>query len=265
MILRDKSREDEISFSVEICRRRNWFKQAYRLVFERYVGAGYLDPGDSERRMRYTYFNALPRTQTFVGLSDERCVSTMSLVEDSQFGLPMDSAGFKGIIDKLRAEGKKVAEITMLATSNCLQENRISRESIHSLIEMSRMAFHYGLINGVTDLCIAVNPSHVGWYKNRLFFVEVGDKLEYPGLKNAPAVPLRLEVRRAKRFGTRDPFFNGAILQRSPDRDKLTPHQWSEDDLKYFFSDLLRSLDKERLDFIKSCYPDYDFGFILNQ
>ncbi len=74
-------------------------KGAYRLVHDAYVKKGYMDPDPSG--MRVTEHNLNANTTTFIGLQNERAISTISLYRDSDSGLPMDVI-YKKELDTLR-------------------------------------------------------------------------------------------------------------------------------------------------------------------
>ncbi len=107
----DESKLDRTTF--KIADTVEELESAYRLVHDVYVKEGYMDPHPS--KMRITKYNLLSKSTTFVGKHDGRVVLTMSLIPDSEHGLPMDSL-FKSELDQMRNRGRYIAEVGNLAS-----------------------------------------------------------------------------------------------------------------------------------------------------
>lgn len=85
-------------------------KQALTLVHDSYVALGYMD--QSESRMRFSKFLALPTTVILIAKWNEEVVGTLSIVSDSAFGLPSDPVWSE---HKFRERGELIAEISSLS------------------------------------------------------------------------------------------------------------------------------------------------------
>ena len=82
---------------------RKEIKDAFRLVYRRYVERGYIE--ENPAKMRFTVFNALPDTTTFTCVLRGEVVSTATVVADSPAGLPADEI-FREELDELRRQGR---------------------------------------------------------------------------------------------------------------------------------------------------------------
>ncbi|MDZ7700088.1 MAG: hypothetical protein U5R49_25235 [Deltaproteobacteria bacterium] len=166
-------------------------KSAYGLVHDVYVKEGYMDPHPSG--MRVTKYNLLPKSTTFVGKKDGKVVVTISLIPDSENGLPMDSL-FKRELDKIRSQGRYIAEVGNLATDPNFR-NRNQNVPMHANKIMLRYAHRY--LN-VDNLVIAINPKHKWLYKNILLFNQISGKKDYDYVKGAPALAMTMDILRAE-------------------------------------------------------------------
>ena len=186
----DESKLDGTTF--KIADTTEELEKAYGLVHDVYVKEGYMDPHPSG--MRITKYNLLPKTTTFVGRNNGQMVLTMSLFPDSKVGMPMDSQ-FKNEIDELRTAGRYVAEVGNLASDPGFR-NRNQNIPMHANKIMHTYADRY---LSVDDLVIAINPKHKWFYKNILLFQQISGQKDYGYVKGAPAIAMRLDIKKAER------------------------------------------------------------------
>src|SRR5215475_6932109 len=66
------------------------FDGAFRLLHDQYLWRGYMAAASSGRRL--SLHNLLPSTKVFVARSGDAVVATVTVVEDSRLGLPIDEA-----------------------------------------------------------------------------------------------------------------------------------------------------------------------------
>lgn len=171
--------------SIKLAEDLDDFQQSFCLVHDEYVKAGYLELSSCVP-MHFTIHSLLPQTTIFLFREYLRAISTVTQVMDSSlFGLPMDAL-YKGEVDQLRAQRRKVAEISALATHS---GNRWE----YLFIYLSRAILRYSKHLGINDLCIMVNPKHVAFYKTIFLFEDLGGERYYPEV-DAPAVALRLNL-----------------------------------------------------------------------
>lgn len=173
--------------AVKIAEERDEYEQAFKLIHEVYRDMGYLSEV-KEHGMLFGIHSLLPETVVFVAKSYLTVISTLSLILDTgPFGLPMDVI-YKEEVDALRRQGRKISELSALATSK--------RQRWHNLFMcLNQIMYQYARYARVDDLCIAVNPKHVPFYRDILLFEELGPERHYPRV-DAPAVALRMDMRK---------------------------------------------------------------------
>jgi hypothetical protein len=137
------------------------FEGAFRLLHDRYVWRGYMAPQASGQRLGV--HNLLPSTKVMVARAGDRVVGTITVVEDSCLGLPMDEA-FGAELGGLRGGGRRLAEAASLAV--CRTEG-VSGVAV--VVRLLRLAILYAaLIARLDRLCFTVTPRHRDFYP-RLF------------------------------------------------------------------------------------------------
>jgi hypothetical protein len=172
---------------VKIASQRAEFEQAFSLLSAKYRARGYEEP--SPKLFRFTPFHALPGTITFVAKIEDQVVATLSLVTDNaQLGLPMEAIYGEEIAD-LRAQGRRLAEVTSLADEGL--SPREFRQVFNSLISLA-MQYHLG--QGGDSWVITVNPRHSGYYRKVLGFESLGGLKHYHSVQGHPAEAHILDV-----------------------------------------------------------------------
>jgi hypothetical protein len=117
--------------------------------------------------------------------SQEHIIGTLTLGLDMGEGLSADAL-YKVELDQLRAQGRRVCEITKLAVDQSVGSRRVLAALFH-------IAFiHARHLHGCTDVVIEVNPCHVRFYERLLGFRRFGEEKICMRV-NAPALLLRLE------------------------------------------------------------------------
>jgi len=182
-----KAKLDEIDRpNIKIAETRDELAQSFTLVYKEYLASGYIkSPHPSE--MHFSIFNFLPATCVFIFRTYTTVISTLTQIFDTPlFGLPMDAL-YKEELDSLRAQGRKITELSALATP---RETRWC----NLMVFLSRTMFEYSRMNEVDDICIMVNPKHVSFYKTMFLFDDFGPEKFYAGV-GAPAVALRIDMK----------------------------------------------------------------------
>ncbi|MBA4386795.1 MAG: hypothetical protein C0404_02370, partial [Verrucomicrobia bacterium] len=100
-------------YEIKIARSLEERKRAWAMVYRTYLGKGYAQP-DPEG-LWCGLHDALPQTTTFVVSRDGRDVATLTIVFDSEVGLPADHL-YRDELDKLRAKGRRLCEIISLVS-----------------------------------------------------------------------------------------------------------------------------------------------------
>jgi hypothetical protein len=250
-------------FRFKIAERKDEFEGACRLVHDQYVQKGYMERRKSG--MRLSLFHALPETTTFIGKKNDLLIYTLTVFQDSELGLPMDSI-YKEELAKLRAQGRKIAEVGALAAHPVIQN-----EDQTVLMHGNKIMHTYSRDHlGVDDLVIAINPKHQWLYEHVLLFEKIGDLTHYDYVKKAPAVAYRLNLRSAEAnyrtvYGENPPEKNlHDFFFKEPSRcvelpDGKTLHCfWDREKIKYFFEErttLLYKADKKTREYLQRQYP----------
>ncbi len=186
-----RAKLDEIDRpNIKIAETRDEFAQSFALVYQEYLASGYIkNPHPSQ--MHFSAFNFLPETCVFIFRTYLTVISTLTQIFDTPlFGLPMDSL-YKDELDTLRAQGRKITELSALATP---KETRWC----NLMVFLSRTMFEYSRMSAVDDICIMVNPKHVNFYKTMFLFEDFGPEKFYAGV-GAPAVALRIDMKNIER------------------------------------------------------------------
>lgn len=161
-------------------------EQAFRVLHDAYVHRGILDP--TPDGLRVSAFSTLPTTTVFIGVRQGQVLSTMSLIEDSPLGLPMEEL-YGPEVRRLRSERHRIAEVGALAIAHD-ERHRGLNLMMYNL--MFRWAHYY---RGIDHLVIAVNPRAADFYSTVILFESLGDFRSYTALRGAPAVALELNLR----------------------------------------------------------------------
>lgn len=171
--------------NIKIAETLDELSQSFALVYKEYMESGYItNPHPSQ--MHFSVYNFLPSTCVFIFRSYLTVISTLTQIFDTPlFGLPMDAL-FKNELDTLRAQGRKITELSALATPKEVRWCNL-------MVFLSRTMFEYSRVNDVNDICIMVNPKHVNFYRTMFLFEEFGPERFYPGV-GAPAVALRIDM-----------------------------------------------------------------------
>lgn len=160
-------------------------EQAYRILHDAYVGRGIAAPHPSG--LRFSPFNVMPGTATMVAVRDGRVIGTVSLVEDTPLGIPMEKTHPEEIA-AVRATGRRFAEVGTLAVT---PEGRGRLVSLQLYNTMYRWARRH---RGIDDLVIAVHPRINKFFKDVLMFEQLGRVRAYRDLHSAKSTPLRLDL-----------------------------------------------------------------------
>lgn len=93
--------------------------QALRIVYDSYVDLDYIEVNDA--KMRVTKYHALPTTIILVAKWHDEVVGTISIIPDTAMGIPSEQTWN---LDKYKANGQKIAEISSLAIKKGFRRKR---------------------------------------------------------------------------------------------------------------------------------------------
>lgn len=163
-------------------------RQAFRLVHQRYVELGYMRA--SECGMRFSAFELLPTTRTFVAVEQNEVISTASLVLDTPIGLPSEYS-FEQEIAALREKGRILAEGTMFAAD----AGRSDVDGKRLSIELMQEVFQWCNSLQIDDLLLVVNPKHLAFWYNLIGFERLSLVKSCTHVKGNDGYLLRLDMR----------------------------------------------------------------------
>lgn len=127
-----------------------------------------------------------PNKITLVAYQDELVVGTLTLGLDSPSGMVVDQL-YKSEADQLRAQGRKICDVTKLAVDQDIKSKSVLGALFHLSVIYGRNIHH------ATDFLIEVNPRHALFYQRMIGFVLFGEEKLCPRV-NAPAVLLKLDL-----------------------------------------------------------------------
>lgn len=172
---------------------REMLEEAFALVKEEYKKEKYIDAGAEPEIPSY---NFLPTSATFVAKMDDAVVGMITLVEDGDEGLPMESI-YGEEIGRLRNRKKKMAEISQLAISRgeeTMDDGHYRKFRSKILLALFRLVYFFSKCEGIECLCITINPKHESFYES-IGFESIGGLKTYPRVNNAPALAKMLNMR----------------------------------------------------------------------
>ncbi len=201
-------------FQVELVRDYSDLLAAFHLVYKAYLSAGLV--AENESQLRVTPFHLLPTTEVFVAKCADEVISTLTMVADTEFGLPMDSM-YATELAELRKSGLRLAEMGSLADKRSLPVRFIN---IFELL--ARLIVQVARVRGIDTLVLAVHPRHAKFYMRAFGFESLGGLTICPYAEGNPAVALVLEFRRIQ--GTR---FDEKLFGNPIESERLVPTRWS--------------------------------------
>jgi hypothetical protein len=245
-----------------IARTQQELEEAFSLVYKEYLQRGYI-PKKYKSKLRISIYNALPGTATFVAKQKGNVVAGVTLIRDSELGVPMDKI-YKDKMDSLRKKGRRIAEVSQLSI-----DSRLFGKSFFSMFNFNKLIFVFRLfklmldyaveVNKITDFCIAINPKQQCLYKF-LGFEQIGGLKYYGSVNRAPAIALRLNlIGLEEKAKTRKGLYKIFFSKRTDPKLFSKKFKLTKDALNYFFvkkSDIFKKASKKHLDIIKKHYPN---------
>jgi hypothetical protein len=237
---------------------REELEEAYCLVHESYIEAGYMDPHPSGLRVRI--FEALPHTVTFIAQEQGKVIGTISLVLDSPLGLPMEES-FGEELDGLRQQGRRIAEVSSLAVAKGCR-------NLGVFVRLCKYMTLYAIHAGLDDLCIGISPEHAPFFQEVYLFEPLGDVRSYSSAKEDYVVAVRLDlptleqrIRDAYADADADAdLYRFVFVYRQPDNPTPQPVMTPEL-MRYFFvekTNVLPSADVATINVLQNFYPFID-------
>ena len=130
--------------------------------------------------LRHTILKTAPRS------SKDEVVSTVTLVEDSELGLPME-AMYGDEIAARRRSGCALAEVTCFA-----DRRKDTGRFVQVFLSLTRLLAQFAKRQGVDELLASVHPRHAAFYVRYVGFEQFAGLSRCPYAKHSPSVGLSL-------------------------------------------------------------------------
>ena len=250
-----------------VARSKEELEKAYFLVYKEYLKKGYVK--ESEAQLKYSLYNAMPDTTTFVTVLENEIFATATLIPDSPLGLPMDDI-YNKELNQFRQERKKICEISMLASDTGLFQDGVSM-----MLNSKKMFFIFYLFKTLFDyaieymhldcICITINPKHNLTY-DFLLFKTIGELKTYDNANGAPAIAKYLDLNTVEaecKNSNKEGLYRMFFQRKTPADKFANKFKLRPEDLIHFFvkkSTIFQETPDTQLNYIKRCYPSYDFS-----
>lgn len=158
---------------------------ANRLVFRNYVAEGYWD-NEAKNLVENKWLHT-PHRDVFVALLHDEVVGTVSIIRDSEAGLPSDA--FQPTwLNYFRRSGDRLAEGSALA----VEKNRTELKNLSLYLLMCYMQYSFYHME-VDRLVQACRSNHADFYADVLRFEKVG-RIAYNSYARRPSQLLSLNL-----------------------------------------------------------------------
>jgi hypothetical protein len=211
---------EEQNFKIRLAASDERVNRANLLIQRMYMQRGYDVSGVQK----------VPDRITLMASQNDAVVGTLTLGIDAGNGLLADE-NYKEEVDQLRAEGRKVCELTKFAVDQTRGSKRVLASLFH-------IAYIYGrILHKQTDVVIEVTPKHALFYKRMLGFEQFGAE-RLNSRVNTMGVLLRLEIEYADQQIAR--WGNKADTDEAKRERSLYPYFFSKKDEVGIVQRLLR-------------------------
>lgn len=178
---------------------------AFRLLYRAYRQADLMCP--NRHGFRVTKYHLLPTTNVFIARYGCNVISTMTLVEDGELGLPLEET-YRQEIEALRRRGVYLAEVTSQA-----DRRKDFHRYLPVFLRLCRLMVQFARGQRVARLLIASHPRHARFYETYLGCEPMGPPRSRPGAQHQPTVGMCLDLERieAERLACYEAFFGEPI------------------------------------------------------
>ncbi|MFP4053033.1 MAG: N-acyl amino acid synthase FeeM domain-containing protein [Phycisphaerae bacterium] len=199
---------------------------------------------------------ALPGTRTWVLQVEDVPVSTVSMFPDTPLGLPGD-APFGKALEKLRSQGRRIAEAGMLA------DRRTSHmRTMPAVLRIMPLVYEEARTGEVDALIITCPQQHEAFYRKLVGFERVGSPRPYPSVLDSPSVLLKLDLTAPTPSRARNRKLMQILRDPVPTAGRgRTPYEMNSEDVAYFLihrTDLFHHLPSAWRRLICRCHPKLD-------
>jgi hypothetical protein len=229
------------------------YEKSFTLAHDIYTRIGVMEKNES--RMRVSIYNMLPTTKLLVLKKNEEILSSITIIEDSEFGLPSDEI-FSAELKLLRTGNKKLFEASCFVSSDSLKKNN----SKYAL-EICRKTIEYCAQNQADYLIMGANPEYKKFYERILGFEFITEERCYSKVNNFPSI-LGILPKNKFNSATKKSAQNKAESIKYLTNSKLAENEF----LKMFGekSNILYTLNEKEKQTVANYYPEYKTFRILN-
>jgi hypothetical protein len=176
----------------------NWEERegAFRLVYEAYRNSGLV--AANPMGMRVLPYHLEESATIFVATRDQSVIYTVSLFQDDELGLPLQSIYPDDVAEMRRR--MYLAEVSCLAGR---RDPDLGREGFHVFVNLMGLMAQYARRHYVDRLLVAVHPRHVKFYQNFFGFQSYGSEKTYGAVQDNPAVGCFHDFAQTDRTGYR--------------------------------------------------------------
>ncbi len=165
---------------------REELHSSMRLVHDAYVRLGLIRP--NQFGLHVIPYHLLQTTEVLIAARAQDVLATMTIVGDSEYGLPLESL-YQEEVATFRRQGLSVAEVSCLADKRERDDQTAS--SLFRLMALTAQRSRYA---GIDLLLAVVHPRHAKFYERFLGFELFGAEKPYEKVCGAPAVGLVLDL-----------------------------------------------------------------------
>jgi hypothetical protein len=176
-----------LALRVQMAETRSEYASAFELLYQLYLIKGYTRPHPSG--LLYNPVFGLPTSRTLIAVdATDVTVGCLSVVGDSDYGLPMEST-YHDEVDQLRREGRRVAEVAGLSVAS--GAGRRPREIFFALTEFM---IQYAYWRQLDDLVMVMHPRHYRFYWECFRAAPIGPCREHKSVCGNPAIACRIDL-----------------------------------------------------------------------
>ena len=228
-----------------------------QLVYREYLAKQYVSPAAAQ--MKLSIYHALPQTTTCVARHRQgSIIGTVTVMEDSPLGLPMDDA-YKVELDSLRQRGRRLAEVAWLTV-----ESRLFCRGTFAMTDGAKLLLLMRLLKVLLDyvrssteineLVACFHPKHQLLF-DYFGLAPLGGPKTYPGTGGTLTVARHLDLDEAPQAMSHPTtrFFYGTKPSPKPFARKLI---YSPEELRRLFvldSSVFASVSPTELRYFRSC------------
>ena len=175
-------------YEVRIATSKQEMEKVYHLTHDAYVDMNYAKPQPGGKLIHYPELENIPETTVMIASSGSRLLGTLSITIDGPMGLNTDK-DFPQLTKQIRRQTNKLASCWRMATcKKCRGKKRIVKDLLKASV------CHIFKQLEIDTLLCTVNPCHERIYQLLFGFETIARQdSSLQGLKNAPAVLMRLE------------------------------------------------------------------------